>query len=169
MKPFVLATLFLGALSVFVVMGVIKGSVPVLPIAEVRASKPVGPIGVDEGVIATIESRGHPLRFTVKPKDGGELLVVESPRIAPQNFKPGNSVSLRGYYKADEGKFIAEEIFTACPSKYEAARQSADSKTAPAAYSNPGATTVPPVLPAPPSVPVPPRVPSAFAVTPAQR
>ena len=163
MKLFVLGTLFLGALSVFVVMGVIKGSVPVLSIAQVHASKPAGPIGVDEGTIATIESRSHPLRFTVKPKVGGEVLVVESPRIAPENFKPGNAVSLRGYYKADEGKFIAEEIFTACPSKYEAARQAADSKTAPAAYSNPPAT------PAPPSVPAPPGVPSAFAAMPAQR
>ncbi len=84
---------------------------------------------IEGGVIHSIESVAPSLRFTIRPeKSQGPTLAVEARCGAPDNFKLGNKVSICGTFDALAEKFIADEVQTACPSKYEASKDAGAAK-----------------------------------------
>jgi cytochrome c-type biogenesis protein CcmE len=121
MKPFIVAAIFIAALSV--VLGVaVTASMPVLKLRALSTEYTGGYVRVDDGKIAEIESI-EPLRFKVAPEsDPGQFIVVESKRTVPENFKIGVDVGLEGEYDSKSNVFTAHRISTQCPSKYEATR-----------------------------------------------
>src|SRR5262245_21973924 len=123
MKLFLVGAVFLLALGVFVWVGVVEGSIPVLKVDDVAAKGPEGQvIRVEEGLIGSIEKTGSRLIFTIKSgKKEGVQLVVESQQSTPPNFRVGLNVSVKGLYDRKTGKFTASEVTTACPSRYKAA------------------------------------------------
>jgi hypothetical protein len=101
---------------------VVEGSIPVYKVDDDRVRQSQGVvIRVEEGVIAAIEKVGSPLIFTIhSAKNPNVLLGVESGQSAPDNFRVGNAVSVKGIYDSKAGKFMASEVVTACPSRYKA-------------------------------------------------
>ena len=125
MKPVVIGGIFLGALAMILWVGVESASIPVFKIRTLLADRPTGPVRIDDGKIAEIESLS-PLRFKVAPKgDTQNFIWVESPRTVPENFKPDVDVGLEGELDAQTGVFHAYRISTQCPSKYEASKDGA--------------------------------------------
>lgn len=124
MKLVVAALVFLGALGVFIWMGIVEGSVPVLGIQSLKSEGFTGECRIDDGVVHSIERMASPLVFTIRSeKDPRLLLAVESNRIPPDNFSQGKKVSVKGSYDPPTQKFIADQVTTACPSKYEASKE----------------------------------------------
>ena len=120
-KPLALSLVFAAALAVLVYVGLVERSIPVLRLTQLRSAEYAGgTVQVDGGEIAAIESYA-PLLFTVRPEgDPSFLLRVRSERLAPENFKEGIKVSLRGEYDPEEDVFVAYKVSTQCPSRYEA-------------------------------------------------
>ena len=82
-----------------------------------------GYVAVDDGKILSIEST-VPLKFTVvQEKNPNIVMLVESPRTVPENFKIDVPVSLQGTFDRSKNLFTAEVIKTQCPSKYEASKK----------------------------------------------
>ena len=122
MKPVIVAVLFLGAATALVGVAM-TSSVPVLAIHQLRAAYAGGRVQVDGGQVLAIESL-QPLRFTVAPAGNPVAAIqVESERTAPENFKVGIDVSLRGDYDPAANILTAHRISTKCPSKYEASKE----------------------------------------------
>ena len=130
MKPFIVAAIFVAALTVVLWVAVTSASIPVLKLRTLRTAYTGGYVRVDDGKIKEIESI-DPLRFTVGTEgDLGGHLIVESKRTVPENFKTGVDVGLEGHYDPKRGVFTAERISTQCPSKYEATRAAAQRSSA---------------------------------------
>jgi cytochrome c-type biogenesis protein CcmE len=58
------------------------------------------------------------LQFDVKDADGNKLHVIHN-GVKPDNFTEGVIVILQGNPAKEQGEFIAEDVKTRCPSKYE--------------------------------------------------
>jgi cytochrome c-type biogenesis protein CcmE len=58
------------------------------------------------------------LQFDVKDADGNKLHVTHN-GVKPDNFTEGVIVILQGNPAKEQGEFIAEDVKTRCPSKYE--------------------------------------------------
>lgn len=124
MKLFVTGLVFLSALGAFVWLGVVEGRVPVFGLQKIKSEGYTGECRVDDGVVHSIESMSAPLVFTIRSdKSPGVHLAVEFKRLAPDNFKVGVNVGLRGSYDPAKERFLATEVVTACPSKYEASKE----------------------------------------------
>jgi hypothetical protein len=122
LKPILVGGIFLSALVTILWVGVASASIPVFKIRAMLHDKPTGPLRIDDGKIAEIESL-LPLRFKVSPKSDPQTFVwVESKRTVPENFKTDVDVGLEGKYDAKTGVFHAYRISTQCPSKYEASK-----------------------------------------------
>ena len=130
MKLVVIGVLFLGAIGVLIWMAV--DTIPVVAIQDVKARKDLGVCRIDDGVIHSIEKPADPLEFTIRAESNPQiLLAVRTPRTQPDNFKIGNKVSVKGIYDAGQGKFVADELMTKCPSRYEASKIPAEGGPAP--------------------------------------
>lgn len=128
-KPLVVAAVFVLALAVLVYVGIVERSIPVLRVSQLMSAdvaRAGGTIQVDGGEVATIESLA-PLVFTVRPEGDPNLRVrVRSDRLAPENFKEGVKVSLRGEWDPSAEVFVAYKVSTQCPSRYQATSEAAD-------------------------------------------
>lgn len=129
-KPLALSVIFAAALAVLVYVGLMERSIPVLRLTQLRSAEYVGgAVQVDGGEIASIDSYA-PLLFTVRPEgDPSFVLRVRSERLAPENFKEGIKVSLRGEYDPKEDVFVAYKVSTQCPSRYEASGEAGNGGT----------------------------------------
>ena len=128
MRFAVIGLVFFLAVGTLLVIGVRAGSISHYKIHELTSSAYGGEeCRLDGATIASIESRSAPLRFTIR-SESGDTLVIESRRHPPDNFKIGNGVGLRGYYRGEKQVFDANDVTTACPSKYEGAEAKANGK-----------------------------------------
>jgi cytochrome c-type biogenesis protein CcmE len=77
-----------------------------------------------EGIVVpgSLQSNENRLEFTFLIEDGGSTLRVKHRGVLPDTFKEGLPVLVEGRY-LPEGTFVAEEVFTKCPSKYESAEE----------------------------------------------
>jgi cytochrome c-type biogenesis protein CcmE len=148
-KLIIVSAVFAGALAVLVWVGIVEASIPVLRPSQLLSGEyQGGTVQIDGGKVASVESL-TPLRFEIQPDgDDATRVRVRSARLAPENFKVGVKVSLRGEYDATSGVFEAYKISTQCPSRYEAAKEAPSS----------GQPPKPPPKPAAPAPPVSPTV-----------
>jgi cytochrome c-type biogenesis protein CcmE len=73
------------------------------------------------GIIERIESEKRPLRFTIRDKANADQKVpVFCDRSRPDTFQVDYDVAVEGKLDAASGEFKADQIYTKCPSKYEA-------------------------------------------------
>lgn len=116
--PFVLIFAGLGAL---ITMGVAQGGVPELQVSQVlQGEYPDREVKV-HGFLAEIQSEHRPLRFQVRDKENENVLLdVVCDKTKPDTFQEDYDVAVQGRWNAAEKRFVAEQIFTKCPSKYEA-------------------------------------------------
>lgn len=139
MKFALIGLVFMSAVTTLLVLGFQAGSIPHYKIHQVTAKAyDGGECRLDGAKIVSIESPANPLKFTIQDEAGASVQVI-SKRHPPDNFKIGNGVGLRGYYRASQGVFEADDVTTACPSKYEAGA-STDGKRAPIDLDAPGTT-----------------------------
>ena len=145
MKLVVVAVVFLLGVGTLLFISVLEGSIAVHQVHAIASGEITEECRVEGGKIASIESRADPVKFTVTPeKDPGVTLLVVSDRFPPDNFREDIPVSIRGRYDRSRGAFVATEITTACPSKYDGKKEGAKSEGG--AYGEPSAApvTVPP-------------------------
>ncbi len=105
-----------------IVAGVVQGGIPELQVAQLLAADtaPRGTIKV-HGVLSEIHSGERPLHFEVADKaDPSRVIVVKCDRSRPDTFQKTYDIAVQGTWDAKEGVFVANQIFTKCPSKYEA-------------------------------------------------
>ena len=121
MKFVIIGVIFLTAVGALLTIGFMAGNIPHYQIHELTSAAYQGEECRVDGakVEEFVENDSGPLRFRVEAPNGAKLNVV-SKRRKPDNFKVGAGVGLRGYYRASEAVFEANDITTACPSKYEA-------------------------------------------------
>jgi len=120
MKLAIIGIVFLVAIGVLVWVGVVEGGIPVLSVQELKSTLHAGQCRIDDGLILSIENDHNPLEFTIRSESNPDArLSVSTQRTRPDNFKAGNKVSVRGVYDPVKKKFIADEVLTACPSRYE--------------------------------------------------
>ena len=128
-KLVIVSAIFAAALAVLIWVGVVQASIPVLRPEQLIGAQSTyegGPVQLDGGKIASIESY-TPLKFTVASDKNPSLIIrVHSERLAPENFKEGIKVSLRGQFDRSKGLFVADKVSTQCPSRYEAASEAPD-------------------------------------------
>jgi len=140
MKLVVAGVAFFVALGAFLWMGIVEGSVPRKTLKELKAEAFTGECLVDDAKIQSIERGGQELVFSIATEsDPSARLVIRSQRNPPDNFKVGNSVSVRGHFDPKAGVFFADDVRTSCPSKYEASKD----KGAPALSSPAGLKPAP--------------------------
>jgi len=122
-KLIVVSTIFVCALGVLVWAG-LGASMPVLMVSQIDSPAYAGgKVQLDGGKVARIDSY-TPLVFTISPENDPSCTVrVRSSRLAPENFKVGIKVSLRGDYDRSAKEFTAYKISTQCPSRYEATKE----------------------------------------------
>jgi hypothetical protein len=132
MKLVVIGGVFLGAIGILIWLGV--ETIPVVAIQELQARTDIDVCRIDDGVIHSIERPADPLEFTIRSESRPDLLLaVRTPRTQPDNFKVGIKVSVKGRFDAKEKRFLADELMTKCPSRYEASKMPAEGGGAPAA------------------------------------
>ena len=121
MKLFLVAVVFLAGVGVLLFMSILEGSISVYTVNDIASGKYAREdCRVEGGKIASIERRASPVEFTVTPeKDPGVTLKVVSDKFPPDNFRTDIPVSVRGHYDRSRGAFVATEVTTACPSKYD--------------------------------------------------
>jgi hypothetical protein len=145
MKLLVVGVVVLGAIGIFMWVGVVEGSIPSFRVHQFLAKHYEGECWVDDGKVRSIEHPAGPLIFTLEsPSNPDLILKVESPRNQPPNFKIGGSVSCKGEFRPSEGKFYAVELTTKCPSRYKASEEVEQGARLPVA-ATPAASPVPPV------------------------
>ncbi len=128
MKLAIVGVVFLSALGVLVWMGVVEGMIPRMKIQDLKSSQYKGGYcRIDEGVeVNSIEHGASPLEFTIRStKEPDQVIAVTTKRNPPDNFKVGIGVAVTGTFDPKTGKFVAEEVTTACPSKYQASKSPA--------------------------------------------
>lgn len=103
-----------------VTVGILEGGIPELQVRD-AASAPPGKQVKLHGLLASVEHDGRPLRFTLKDKEQPDRLVsVTYPRGKPDTFQVNYDVAVLGVYDKATNTVAADQIFTKCPSKYEA-------------------------------------------------
>ena len=136
MRLVIVGSIIFLALGVLVTLAIIEGRIPVYRVnefaealaaeravftADPATGKESGEECRIDGEILSIQSHTSPLRFTIcPPKSPGVTLKVESSKNPPDNFKDKTPISVRGRYDREKGAFIATDMTTQCPTKYEA-------------------------------------------------
>ena len=115
--PFVL--IFAG-LAALIAMGVTQGGIPELQVEQVLAGEYPGHEVKVHGFLDSIESGERPLRFKVRAKESDVVIDVVCDKSKPDTFQQDYDVAVQGHWNAEQSEFVAEQIFTKCPSKYEA-------------------------------------------------
>lgn len=119
MRLTVIGLVFILAVSTLVWVGYLAGSVPHYDVATLTGSRYTGEeCRMSNIKVVSIENEFQPLRFTVQEPAGGAV-TVEYRRSRPDNFKIGSNVALKGFYHSGKRVFEANDVTTACPSKYE--------------------------------------------------
>ena len=68
--------------------------------------------------------QGKGVEFELADKeDASQSIPVKYKGVLPESFKPGAEVIVKGSMKKHEGVFLAQELMTKCPSKYEKKKQ----------------------------------------------
>ena len=121
MKVVVPFVLIFAGLAGLIAMGVAQGGVPELQVEQVVAGEYPGREVKVHGFLDSIQSAERPLRFKVRAKERDELLIdVICDKTKPDTFQEDYDVAVQGRWDAEQKQFVAEQIFTKCPSKYEA-------------------------------------------------
>lgn len=112
-------------------MGLMEG-VPEIQVRELAAGTYGERTVKVHGLLHEIQPGERPLRFTIRDKDRPDVLTpVWHAKGKPDTFQVGFDVACEGAWDAKERRFVAERIFTKCPSKYEdEAKQGIGSKEA---------------------------------------
>ncbi len=115
------ALLIAAGLAGLVTAGIVYGGVPELQVRELVADPPrEGRVVKVHGILHEVRSEGRPLRFVVRDKaDASRTMDVVSDRSRPDTFQPTYDIAVVGTYDTGRGLFVADQIFTKCPSKYE--------------------------------------------------
>ena len=124
MRLFLIGAVFVVAAGTLVSLGVLSKGIPVLKVSDLFAAEtspePDQTIRVDNGKIVSIEAMTPSLRFHyANDKDPSKVILVESSRNPPENFRPGIGASIKGTYDAQGKVFKAYQVSTNCPSRYD--------------------------------------------------
>ena len=131
--------LILLALVGLIVMGVLQHGVPELQVSDVLKEEFAGQEVKVHGLLEKIESAERPLRFTVRDKVEPSIVIeVYADRTRPDTFQETYDVAVLGRYDKEAGHFEADQIFTKCPSKYEAEDKLKYGTDAPGGVTPPG-------------------------------
>jgi cytochrome c-type biogenesis protein CcmE len=77
-------------------------------------------IQVDNGIIVSIETLTPSLRFQYATQsDPSKVILVESSRNPPENFRVGITASIKGTYDPNGKVFKAYQVSTNFPSRYD--------------------------------------------------
>jgi cytochrome c-type biogenesis protein CcmE len=107
---------FLGLL----VIGIREGGVPEIQAHELATVAPGGETVRMHGILHEIRSNERPLRFVVRDKERPDVLVpVYADKTRPDTFQESYDIAVDGNWDAARGEFVARQILTKCPSKYE--------------------------------------------------
>lgn len=100
-------------------MGV-AGGVPEVQAREVAAGGYRDGVVKVHGLLHEIQNGERPLRFVLRDKDRADaLLPIFADKMRPDTFQVGYDVSVEGRWDESRGAFVAHQIYTKCPSKYE--------------------------------------------------
>ncbi len=144
MKIAIPLLLIVAGLAGLIVMGIARGGVPELQVSQVLAGAHEGARVKMHGTIGEIASGERPLRFTVADKaDPSKTVEVHADRTRPDTFQEAYDVAVLGRYDAASGRFTAEQIYTKCPSKYEADEERGIGSPRAKAEAEQGAATTP--------------------------
>lgn len=114
--PLVLIALGLVGL---LAMGLAEG-IPEIQVREIAAGNYRDTTVKVHGILKEIQPGERPLRFTVRDKDRPDVEIpVWHAKGKPDTFQTEFDVACEGRWDAAENRFVAERIFTKCPSKYE--------------------------------------------------
>jgi len=144
MKIVVPFLLILAGLVGLIAMGVAQGGIPEVQVAQVVQGDFADREVKVHGFLAEIHSAERPLRFTVCDKEDPDVtLDVVCDRTRPDTFLEDYDVAVQGRWDSERGQFVADQIFTKCPSKYEAEAKegSGGPATQPEAQDAPTATS----------------------------
>ena len=116
--------LFLGGVGYLAYSGFSEGSVYFLNVAEAKAAAPEKLVSVRLfGTVASanfVKNAAHRgVDFSLEDKDNAsQSLEVRYDGVVPDTFKIGAEVIVEGGMGAD-GRFMAKNLLTKCPSKYQ--------------------------------------------------
>lgn len=124
MRLFLIGAIFILAAGTLVTLGIISRGIPVLKVGDLFAAEsklePGQVVRVDNGKIVSIESLAPSLRFHyANEKDPSKVILVESSRNPPENFRVGIGASIKGTYDSEGKLFKAYQVSTNCPSRYD--------------------------------------------------
>jgi len=121
MKVLIPFALIFAGLGGLIAMGVAQGGIPELQVSQVLHGEYADREVKVHGFLAEISSSERPLRFTVRDKENEDLAIhVVCNKTKPDTFQEDFDVAVQGRWNAAGNEFVAEQIFTKCPSKYEA-------------------------------------------------
>lgn len=124
MRLFIIGAIFFLSTGTLITLAVISRGTPVLKVSDLFAADfkdlADNTIRVDNGTIVSIESMAPVLRFRYAAEDNpARVILVETPRNPPDNFREGVNASIRGTYNPETNLFKANQISTNCPSRYD--------------------------------------------------
>ncbi|MEE3180274.1 MAG: cytochrome c maturation protein CcmE [Planctomycetota bacterium] len=124
MRLFLIGAIFVVAAGTLVSLGVLSKGIPVLKVSDLFAAEtkpePGQTVRVDNGKIVSIEAMTPSLRFHyANDQDPSKVILVESSRNPPENFRVGIGASIKGTYDTDGKVFKAYQVSTNCPSRYD--------------------------------------------------
>lgn len=125
-QAILVTTILLGAAGILLWVGIARAGIPVLTVAELLAGGSRDRVvQVDGGVVREIRTR-IPLVFTLGAPGGESEVLVRSKQLAPENFREGVPVSVRGVYDSTTKTLEAHRVSTQCPSRYRPASATPD-------------------------------------------
>ncbi len=124
MRLFLIGAIFIVAAGTLITLGIISRGIPVLKVGDLFAAEsqpePGQVVRIDDGKIVSIEAEHPSLRFHyANEKDPSKIILVESSRNPPENFRLGIGASIKGTYDPAGNVFKAYQVSTNCPSRYD--------------------------------------------------
>lgn len=112
--------LLLGVVTL-ISISISEGGVPELQVKDLASGRYDGRDVKVHGLLHEIQSGVRPLRFRLADKtDPTALIDVWADETRPDTFQVSYDVAVEGHWDKAERRFVAERVFTKCPSKYEA-------------------------------------------------
>lgn len=119
MKPAAIVATIAAAVGIAIsIYAFVAGATPYVP-AQTAVENPGRKFHVAGEILhetARLDLRSGVFSFRIKDDDGTEL-AIEYSKGKPGNFDSAPKVSVLGAY--ENGRFVATEVKTQCPSKYE--------------------------------------------------
>ena len=124
MRLFIVGAIFVLSAVLLVTVGVLSGGIRRFEVSQLfAADSPLEPgetIVVDNGMIVSIESTTPNLVFKyATEQQPGNVILVESSRNPPENFRVGIGASIKGTFDRETKSFKAYQVSTNCPSRYD--------------------------------------------------